>query len=51
MKFLTNPNNLQLHFDTLVRSITISQEIIKFQAAEAFLKKMVAGSASDKLYS
>jgi hypothetical protein len=23
----------------------------QFQAAEAFLKKMVAGSASDKLYS
>ncbi len=29
MKFLTNPSNLQLHFDTLVRSIAISQGIIK----------------------
>jgi hypothetical protein len=27
MKFLTNPHNLQLHFDTLSRSIALSQEL------------------------
>jgi hypothetical protein len=31
MKFLTHKNNLQLHFDTLCRSINISTEIIKTQ--------------------
>jgi hypothetical protein len=31
MKFLTNSNNLQLHLETLVRSIALSQEIIPAQ--------------------
>jgi hypothetical protein len=38
MKFLTNPNNLQLHFDTLSRSIAISQEIIKPQGSQIFIE-------------
>jgi hypothetical protein len=38
MKFLTNPNNLQLHFDTLVRSIALSQEIIKPQGSQIFIE-------------
>jgi hypothetical protein len=38
MKFLTNPNNLQLHFETLVRSIALSQEIIKPQGSQIFIE-------------
>jgi hypothetical protein len=44
MKFLTNPNNLQLHFDTLVRSITISQEIIKTQGSGQIFIEFTHGS-------
>jgi hypothetical protein len=44
MKFLTNPNNLQLHFDTLVRSINISQEIIKTQGSGQIFIEFTHGS-------
>jgi hypothetical protein len=44
MKFLTNPNNLQLHFDTLVRSIAISQEIIKTQGKGQIFIEFTHGS-------
>jgi hypothetical protein len=44
MKFLTNPNNLQLHFDTLVRSIAISQEIIKTQGSGQIFIEFTHGS-------
>jgi hypothetical protein len=44
MKFLTNPNNLQLHFNTLVRSITISQEIIKTQGSGQIFIEFTHGS-------
>jgi hypothetical protein len=44
MKFLTNPNNLQLHFDTLVRSINISQEIIKTQGKGQIFIEFTHGS-------
>jgi hypothetical protein len=38
MQFLTSPNKLRLHFDTLVRSIAISQEIIKPQGSQIFIE-------------
>jgi hypothetical protein len=44
MKFLTNPNNLQLHFDTLSRSIAISQEIIKTQGSGQIFIEFTHGS-------
>jgi hypothetical protein len=44
MKFLTNPNNLQLHFDTLVRSINISQEIIETQGSRQIFIEFTHGS-------
>jgi hypothetical protein len=44
MKFLTNPNNLQLHFDTLSRSINISQEIIKTQGKGQIFIEFTHGS-------
>jgi hypothetical protein len=44
MKFLTNPHNLQLHFNTLVRSITISQEIIKTQGSGQIFIEFTHGS-------
>jgi hypothetical protein len=44
MKFLTNPNNLQLHFDTLSRSIAISQEIIKTQGKGQIFIEFTHGS-------
>jgi hypothetical protein len=44
MKFLTNLNNLQLHFDTLVRSISISQEIIKTQGKGQIFIEFTHGS-------
>jgi hypothetical protein len=44
MKFLTNPNNIQLHFDTLSRSIKISQEIIKTQGKGQIFIEFTHGS-------
>jgi hypothetical protein len=44
MKFLTNQNNLQLHFDTLVRSIALSQEIIKTQGKGQIFIEFTHGS-------
>jgi hypothetical protein len=44
MKFLTNPHNLQLHFDTLSRSINISQEIIKTQCSGQIFIEFTHGS-------
>jgi hypothetical protein len=44
MKFLTNPNNLQLHFDTLSRSIALSQEMIKTQGTGQIFIEFTHGS-------
>jgi hypothetical protein len=44
MKFLTNPNNIQLHFNTLVRSIAISQKIIKTQGKGQIFIEFTHGS-------
>jgi hypothetical protein len=44
MKFLTNPHNLQLHFDTLSRSIALSQEIIKTQGKGQIFIEFTHGS-------
>jgi hypothetical protein len=44
MKFLTNQHNLQLHFDTLSRSIALSQEIIKTQGKGQIFIEFTHGS-------